>query len=55
MPGFQDVVLGRGLLDLAFLIHHMLTGNWIVLLLFQLVRSGALVLVSGVKVTSASG
>lgn len=40
----------KGLLDLGFLVHHMLANNGVIFLDLHLVRHGALVLVSGVVV-----
>jgi hypothetical protein len=47
----QGSTKAKTLLDLAFLIHDMLARHGIVLLHFQLVWSGTLVLVSGIEVT----
>ena len=41
------------LLDLTFLVDHVLPRNGIILLHFELVGHGSLVLVSGVEVTGA--
>jgi hypothetical protein len=38
------------LLDLAFLVDHVLTDSWIEFFDFELIRGGAFVLVSGVEV-----
>jgi hypothetical protein len=42
------------LLDFAFFVDHVLTNNWIKLFDFHLFWHGALVLVSGVEMTSTS-
>jgi hypothetical protein len=47
-------VQGGQLLDLAFLVHHMLANDGIVLFDLHLFRHVALVLGGGVEVTSAS-
>jgi hypothetical protein len=39
------------LLDLAFLVDHVLTDSWIEFFNFELIRGGAFVLVGGVEVT----
>ena len=48
--GVSGCIMQNDLLNFAFLIHHMLAGDWIVLLLLQLIRGGALVFVSGIEV-----
>ena len=53
-PGFSDRGGKNQLLDFAFLVHHVLTYNRIVLLHFQFVWSCTLVLVSCIKVACAS-
>jgi hypothetical protein len=54
LPGFLVLNTDYQLLDLGFLVHHMLANHWIEFFHFQLFRHGALVLGSGVKVASLS-
>src|SRR5690606_10802048 len=51
-PGFYPAK--TNLLDFAFFVDHVLAHNWIVLFDFHFFWHGALVLVSGVEVTSTS-
>ena len=53
-PGFSDLGGNNQLLDFAFLVHHMLTYNRIVLFHFQFVWSRTLVFVSCIEVACAS-
>ncbi|MFT6958500.1 MAG: hypothetical protein ACJAYC_003518 [Halieaceae bacterium] len=46
---FEDEGGQSELLDLTFLVHHVLTYNWIILLHLKLIRGSTLILVSGVK------
>jgi hypothetical protein len=53
-PAEAGFLLGQSeLLQLGFLVHHMLAYHGIVFLYFDLARCGALVLVRGVKMAGA--
>jgi hypothetical protein len=51
VPGFLLIMSAGGLLDLGFLVHHVLAHHWIEFLDFHLLRHVALVLGRGVVVT----